>query len=101
MTAKKDCRVKCGTHGLNLPAIACRHLREDRPAAPNFVGWIQAEFDPENREPGDLMVWCAECDRVNEDAGGWHDASEPRADFRVVCEQCFVALCTAQQRLRI
>ena len=96
----EDQHVKCNTHGPNLPAIACHHLREAGSSASVYVGWVQAQFDPSNRQPGDLMAWCNECDTAYEKGGGWSEASEPISDFRVVCEQCFHDLCAAQRRLR-
>ena len=96
----QDRRVKCVAHGQQLPAIACRHLREAGSSASDCVGWVQAEFDPANRQPGDLMAWCNECQKIYESGNGWSDATEPAADFRVVCEQCFHDICAAQQRLR-
>lgn len=96
----KNHRVNCKAHGSELPAIACRHLREAGSSASIHVGWVQAEFDPNNRQPGDLMAWCNECQDIYEDGGGWNDASEPFADFRVVCERCFHDLYAAQDRLR-
>ena len=93
-------RVECRAHGLNLPAIACKHLREAGSFASVHIGWVQADFDPANREPGDLMAWCKQCDQAYEDQGGWNDASEPSADFRVVCEQCFWSFHAAQERIR-
>jgi hypothetical protein len=95
-----DQRVKCSAHGLNLPAIACHHLREAGSSASVYVGWVQAQFDPNNRQPGDLMAWCNECDKIYENGGGWNEASESSADFRVICKQCFCDLCVAQKRLR-
>ena len=53
-------------------------------------GWVQAEFDPENREPGDLMAWCTDCDKVYEQDGGWHERND--SHFKVVCELCFLAI---------
>ena len=93
-------RVECGVHGPNMPAIACRHLRDAGSSAAVYIGWVQAEFDPANREPGDLMAWCGECQQVYKDEGGWTEASEPSADFRVACEQCFWRLHAAQERLQ-
>jgi len=86
---------------VSFPAIACRHLREAGLSSPAvYVGWVQAEFDPNNREPGDLMAWCNECDKTYESGGGWNEDNEISAGFRVVCEQCFHELFSAQQQLR-
>jgi len=93
-------RVECHVHGSGSPAIACQHLRNAGNSAAIYIGWVQAEFDPANREPGDLMAWCTDCDQAYEDAGGWTEVSEPTADFRVVCEQCFWRFHAAQERLR-
>ena len=93
-------RVECGAHGTTLPAIACQHLRQAGRSPTVYIGWVQAEFDPANREPGDLMAWCNQCHLAYEREGDWTDASEPSVDFRVVCEKCFWGIHTAQQRLR-
>lgn len=53
----------------------------------NSIGWVQAEFDPENREPGDLMAWCNDCDKIYESDGGWNEQND--SHFKVVCELCF------------
>ena len=96
----QDQRVKCKAHGANLPAIACQHLREAGTSASVYIGWVQAQFDPSNRQPGDLMAWCNECDSAYEKGGGWNEETESVADFRVVCEQCFHDFCATQRRLR-
>lgn len=95
--AVHDSHIKCDMHGMSLPAIACRHLREAGSTASVYIGWVQAEFDPMNREPGDLWAWCSECDEVYEKAGGWNEVSEICADFLVVCEQCFHGFGDAQR----
>jgi hypothetical protein len=93
-------RIECATDGANLPAIACQHLRQAGNFPTVYIGWVQAEFDPANRKPGDLMAWCNQCHQAYEREGDWTDTSEPSADFRVVCEQCFWRLHAAQERLR-
>lgn len=72
-----------------MPAILCQHLIgvERKPAT--RLGWVQAERNPESRQPGDLMAWCAKCDEHYELEGEWNETSEPFAAFRVVCEKCF------------
>jgi hypothetical protein len=95
-----DQRVDCTVHGPNLPAIACQHLCEGGLDASVYIGWVQAQFDPNDRELGDLMAWCGKCDEIYEGEGGWNESSELRAGFRVVCEQCFWGLRAAQDRLQ-
>ncbi len=59
------------------------------------IGWVQAEFDPENREPGDLMAWCTDCDKIYNVDGGWNEQND--AHFKVVCELCFLTIKENQQ----
>lgn len=59
---------------------------------------MQAEIDPENREPGDLMAWCAECHEVYEQDGGWNEQND--SHFKVVCERCFVSIKENQLELQ-
>jgi hypothetical protein len=61
------------------------------------MGWVQAEFDPHNREPGDLMAWCTDCDVVYESEGGWNEQND--SHFKVICELCFVSIKENQQVL--
>ena len=91
MSDTSDQSVDCSTHGRTGPAILCRHLC-DAGTEGDPAGWVQAAYDRENREPGDLMAWCHACDRAYERFGGWNEDSEPEAAFRVVCSACFEAI---------
>ncbi|MEZ5593560.1 MAG: hypothetical protein R3F53_23785 [Gammaproteobacteria bacterium] len=63
----------------------------------NGLGWVQAEIDPENREPGNLMAWCNACDKIYEQDGGWDENND--SHFKVICELCFLAIKEHQQEL--
>lgn len=67
----------------------------------NQIGWVQAAYDPDHREAGDLMAWCLECDAVYESEGDWTETNEPFAAFRVVCEKCFLDTRDAQNRMTV
>ncbi len=82
--------MDCKIHGQTGPAILCDHLAQSGMPPVNRIGWVQAEFDPENREPGDLMAWCINCDRIYEHDGGWNEQND--SHFTVVCEQCFLEI---------
>ena len=88
--------INCKIHGLSDPAILCSHLADSGMAQTKGLGWVQAEFDSGNREPGDLMAWCADCDIVYERDGGWNDKND--SHFKVVCERCFIAIKLNQQK---
>jgi hypothetical protein len=96
----KNQNVLCSVHVATIPAIACKHLRTAGAFPSEYIGWIQAEFDPENIEPGSFWAWCFKCHEIYESQGGWTESSEVHADFRVVCQTCFVAFREAQERLR-
>ena len=82
--------INCKVHGQTEPAILCSHLAETDTNQCHRIGWVQAEYDPEHREPGDLMAWCTECDKVYESDGGWNENND--SNFKVVCELCFLSL---------
>jgi len=89
--------MECEIHGSNEPAILCQHLAHEGMAEDKFTGWLQAAFDPENREPGDLMAWCLNCDKVYEADNGWNEQNDKH--FKVVCELCFLAIQQNQKQL--
>ena len=82
--------MTCKIHGNTAPAILCCHLADFDLINGKSLGWVQAEYDPENPQPGDLMAWCSACDEIYEADGGWNDEND--SNFRVVCEVCFDAV---------
>ena len=78
-----DSFMECRIHGRGKPAFICQHLQ--RGSGLGF--YIPA--DPPTAESPWQEAWCADCERVAIDAGGWNDASEGFASFRWVCEGCF------------
>jgi len=65
MTDKKR-NVHCATHGEAQPAFACGHLVDQLLQQKfSFIGWFEAEIDPDRREWGDLNGWCKACDDVS------------------------------------
>ena len=98
--ADQDRYVQCGTHGKVQPAFVCTHLVDAmRREPPEFVGWFEAEIDPNNREWGDMNGWCRACEDVAEREGGWNDRSEGFAKITLVCEFCFATFRDVQSRL--
>jgi hypothetical protein len=95
-----DFGVHCHEHGQRLAAIACEHLREASRDCPKYVGWVQAEWDPDSTDPGNLMAWCAECQRVYDRDGGWTEVNEVLGGFRVICDLCFWRIHDLQVSLR-
>lgn len=81
--------INCEIHGAIGPATRCGHLAGGRKAQRGRLGRVQAEFHTENREPGDLMGWCSDFDRVHVEDDGWNGENDSR--FKVVCELCFLA----------
>jgi len=88
--------INCKIHGQTEPAILCVHLAKNVIAEGEFIGWVQARFDPKKREPGDLMAWCSECDKIYESDGGWNEQND--SHFKVVCEQCFLLIKEHEQK---
>ena len=82
--------MQCRVHGETGPAILCSHLAEAGASGEKQLGWVQAQYDPQNREPGDLMAWCLSCHKTYEKDGGWNQEN----DFvlKVVCQKCFSAI---------
>lgn len=87
--------INCNKHGHTQPAILCSHLVKDGYELKNKLGWVQAEYDPSNIEPGDLMAWCNDCDEIYENEGGWNDNNDDH--FSVVCQHCFLEIQEIQQ----
>ena len=87
--------IDCKVHGQTGPAILCNHLAESGMDQHECIGWVQAEFDPKNREPGDLMGWCTDCQKIYDEDGGWNELND--GHFKVVCELCFLAIKENQQ----
>ena len=90
--------VNCCIHGPTSPAIVCQHLVSG--GTTEYLGWVQAEYDPADPQPGDLMAWCNACHEAYAKEGDWTDDNEPFAAFRVVCTQCFLAMSDAQGKMR-
>src|SRR5262245_52175120 len=97
MATRDGNRVNCQLHGNQGPAILSQHLIGRNLQELKPKGWVQAQWNPDAREPGDLMAWCAACDVHYELEGEWNETSEPFAAFRVVCESCFWQASADQQ----
>ena len=69
-----DSFMECPIHRKRTPALGFFE-----PADPRLKGeWPQA--------------WCAACEKVATDVGEWNDESEGFAQFRWVCEGCFLVI---------
>lgn len=90
MISNEKMFVDCPTHGHTDVAFVCGHLVRAKTGP--AVGFHQADFDPENRDWGDLNGWCDQCDAIHLAEGEWNEASEAFAGVTLVCSACFFDL---------
>jgi len=79
----EDSMIECPVHGLQPPAVICRHLEKGRE-----LGYCQPDPDPGDPQPWLQHAWCADCDRVLEEEGDWTERAEAFAQPYCVCESC-------------
>src|SRR5882724_9695158 len=72
--------VICDTHGDSIRTYMCQHLV--RGSGLGF--YCSAEDDDEYPD-----AWCASCNEIMEQAGGWNDTSEAAASITIVCHHCY------------
>ncbi|WP_313376762.1 DUF6882 domain-containing protein [Chishuiella sp.] len=94
LNSEKDSNIKilkqqvldCPNHGLQRKAFVCQHLNLEKP-----VGFIEA-FDTYPKmelEEEDLQAWCNDCENIRRKHNGWNEESEPYAQIKLICENCY------------
>jgi hypothetical protein len=87
MMFEEQRRVHCHVHGERLPTFVCRHLVRGA-----GLGFYEPDrTSPSGDETGERCAWCAACERVRQDRGGWDDESEAFAGVTLICDACFQA----------
>ena len=76
----KTYKVCCSIHGKGNGCFVCDHLRSQ-----SGKGYYCAD-DQKNPYPD---AWCADCDRIYLEEGGWTDKAVETAFFRLVCHRCY------------
>ena len=78
-----DSLMECPIHGKRSPAFICQHLQNGE-----HLGFFEPAEPPGQGEWP--QAWCAACESVAIAAGAWNDESEGFAQFRWVCEGCYL-----------
>jgi hypothetical protein len=81
-----DETVDCGVHGRQAISFVCTHIAHGLldGTTPGFV------IAPEDDHPLPLG-WCDECEAMVQGLGGdWTDEAAARAEFTLLCAQCYV-----------
>jgi hypothetical protein len=81
--------VHCPKHGERHPTFVCQHLVQG-----SGLGFYTPEEESDDQE-----AWCAECESVRQQQGGWNDVSEKHAGVKLICDACFEA-CRKRNELR-
>lgn len=79
----QDSKVECDRHGLQSPAFICKHLQHGE-----NIGFFEPNEGPDSEWPF-KNAWCAECERIAIEQGGWNDVSEGFAQVMAICEGCY------------
>lgn len=79
----KDSKMECRRHGTQKPAFICQHLQYGV-----GIGFFEPEEEPDPEWPF-RNAWCAECEAVTIEQGGWNDISEGFARVIPICEGCY------------
>lgn len=79
-----ELQIECAEHGIGDARVVCQHL---------ITGVRLGVFTPD-LEPGSpcTEAWCSQCEGVYLRHSEWIKESLDFADFRVVCEHCFLEL---------
>ncbi|HEY8602345.1 MAG TPA: hypothetical protein VIL85_28245 [Thermomicrobiales bacterium] len=75
--------LPCPPHGDHLATLLCQHLPRDV-----HLGFFAATGDGDPRPD----AWCAACDAVLRQEGGWTAYAEQYAGEAVVCAACYDAI---------
>jgi hypothetical protein len=76
--------VQCSAHGRGLSTYVCEHL-----VANPAQSWFSDE--PCAAEPWP-DGWCAQCERIYQEAGEWNEQSAGRIQIKRVCHRCYESL---------
>jgi hypothetical protein len=76
----KHSTVHCHLHGETAPAFLCEHLLNG-----TRLGFIY-DTDSENPTPD---AWCANCELIRVQHGGWDEVSEALTKIKLVCATCY------------
>lgn len=76
----------CAADGAPAAAAVCRHLLSGDSRGFHY----EADRDPDQIECPD--AWCDECHGALLEAGEWNAEMVRRAEFQVVCRQCYAGL---------
>lgn len=77
--------VECGVHGRRPISFACTHIAHGLldGSTPGFV------IAPEDDHPLPL-AWCDACETMVDELGGnWSEEASLRADFKMLCAECY------------
>src|SRR5690242_14836918 len=89
-----DRTVHCGQHGDRCPTFVCKHLVRG-----SSLGFFMPNREPVSPDESDeRAAWCADCERVRQEQGGWNDVSEAFAGVTMICDLCFEAARARNQR---
>jgi hypothetical protein len=73
--------VQCNRHGPSSSIFVCQHV-----ARGVGVGFYTSAEDPSDLRPD---AWCAACEAMVNEAGGWDERTEPVARITLLCERCY------------
>lgn len=73
--------VYCGEHGERKPTFVCQHLVHG-----SGLGFVTPFDQPPDAPPN---AWCAGCEDVRAEQGGWDDITEEFASIKMICDICF------------
>jgi hypothetical protein len=77
-------QIECSSHGVGYEAFVCEHLMSN----PAQI-WFSDDPTEENQWPD---AWCAACEALYEEQGGWNEKNEPKLKVRLVCHRCYHSL---------
>ena len=76
--------IKCSHHTKGFATFICEHL-ERTPQQK----WYSNPPDEEDEWPD---AWCAACEALFQEEGGWNEANESRREIVAVCHHCYETL---------
>ena len=74
--------VPCSVHGENQRAFVCTHLLGDS----SGMGFHHEDASVDDPLPD---AWCADCELIRSESGGWGHDSENLCEFAVICSECY------------
>ncbi len=82
--ASDEGKVACASHGLGQQTFICEHLVLDPQQK-----WFSDEPSVAQPWPD---AWCARCDELYQERGGWNDENSSRLKIKLVCHRCYQSL---------